>query len=245
MDKFYYFFRTSVGKNNFVNFGYIHIILLIIAFLSSIAIIKMKKENRLFEVFVGVILLIQQSVLYLWYIKGHYHVVKEGLPLFHCRIAIIALVIGLIFKKDFMMKIGSYLGIFCATSALLFIKLDPFSFPHITQISYFIGHIFLLLGSVYIVFVKKIGMNKYYFKKTLIVINCYHILIFVLNNIIGANYAYMKSSPIGIGNNLNPYLYGIVVMSIFNVILIIEYIIMNRNKYDALEENYEFEILNT
>ncbi|EPZ54876.1 integral membrane family protein [[Clostridium] sordellii ATCC 9714] len=88
-------------------------------------------------------------------------------------------------------------------------------------------------------------MNKYDFKKTLIVINCYHILIFVLNNIVGSNYAYMKSSPIGIGNNLNPYLYGIVVMSIFNVILIIEYIIMNRNKYDALEENYEFEILNT
>ncbi|WGX77302.1 YwaF family protein [Paraclostridium bifermentans] len=54
----------------------------------------------------------QQTTLYLWYFRGNYHSVQEGLPLFHCRIAIILIAIGMIFKKDFMMKMGSYWGVF-------------------------------------------------------------------------------------------------------------------------------------
>lgn len=244
MDKIYYFFSTSIGKNNFVAFGMIHLFLLIVAFLGSVIIVKSKKESRLFEIFIGSILLVQQLTLYTWYIGGNYHFLKEGLPLFHCRIAIIMLIIGLIFKNDFMTKMGSYWGVFGSTSALIFPGLDPFAFPHITQISYFIGHILLLWGSVYLLFVKNIGMSKIEFKKVLIITNIYHITIFVLNNIIGSNYAYMKSSPIGIGNSLNPFLYGFVVMTIFNMILSIEYIIINRIENKGLEEYYEVESLN-
>lgn len=244
MDKIYYFFSTSIGKNNFVVFGMIHLFLLISAFLVSVIIVRVKKESRLFEIFIGSILLVQQLILYTWYIGGNYNFLKEGLPLFHCRISIIMLIVGLILKSDFMAKMGSYWGIFGSTSALIFPGLDPFSFPHITQISYFIGHIFLLWGSVYLLFVKNIGMSKYEFKKVLIITNVYHMIIFAFDNIIGANYAYMKSSPISIGNSLNPFLYGFIVMTIFNIILSIEYMIINRSQNKDLEEYYEIESLN-
>ncbi|WP_343101547.1 TIGR02206 family membrane protein [Romboutsia sp. MSSM.1001216sp_RTP31141st1_G3_RTP31141_220114] len=239
MGKFYYFFRTSTEQNNFVNFGIIHIILLLTAFFGSLLIIKSKKESRLFEVFTGSILLVQQLTLYLWYFVGNYNFIREGLPLFHCRIAILMLAIGLIFKKDFICKMGSYWGMFGSISALIFLGLDPFLFPHITQFSYFIGHILLLWGSVYLLFVKKIGMSKDDFKKILITTNLYHIVIFFVDRTINANYAYMKSSPIGIGNNLNPFLYGFIVMMIFNIVLSIEYIIINKKEDSSVEEFYE------
>ena len=244
MNKIHYFFRTSIEKNNFNSFGVIHLILLGITLLGVLTIIYRKRENRLFELGVGITLLIQQITLYLWYFRGNYHFVQEGLPLFHCRIAIILIAIGMIFKKDFMMKMGSYWGIFGSISALLFPGLDPFVFPHMTQFSYFIGHILLLWGSIYLLTVKKIGMSKDEFKKALIITNLYHTVIFNINNLINSNYAYMKSSPIEIGNKLNPILYGFIVMMIFNSILSLEYFIINKNKEDELEECYEVELLN-
>jgi hypothetical integral membrane protein (TIGR02206 family) len=244
MDKFHYFFRTSIGVNNFTTFGFIHLTLLIISLLGIMIILKIKRESKFFEISIGSILLVQQLTLYLWYFRGKYHFLQEGLPLFHCRIAIIMLIIGLVLKKDFMAKMGSYWGIFGSVSALLFPELDPFSFPHITQISYFIGHILLLWGSIYLLFVKKIGMNKSEFKKVLFITNIYHVLIFILNNRIHSNYGFMSTSPIGIGNNLNPFLYGFIVMTIFNIILSIEYITINRNQDKDLEECYDAEILN-
>lgn len=244
MNKIHYFFRTSIEKNNFTSFGVIHLILLAITLLGVLTIICRKRENRLFELVVGITLLIQQTTLYLWYFKGNYNFLQEGLPLFHCRIAIILIAIGMIFKKDFMMKMGSYWGIFGSISALLFPGLDPFVFPHMTQFSFFTGHILLLWGSIYLLTVKKIGMSKDDFKKVLIITNLYHTVIFNINNLINSNYAYMKSSPIEIGNKLNPILYGFIVMMIFNSILSLEYFIINKNKEDELEECYEVELLN-
>ena len=238
MNKIIYFFRTSIERDNFSSFGVIHLILLTVTLLGILIIINEKRENRLFELFVGIVLLIQQTILYLWYFKGNYHFIQEGLPLFHCRIAIILISIGMISKKDFMMKMGSYWGIFGSISALLFPKLDPFVFPHMTQFSYFIGHILLLWGSIYLLTVKKVGMSKLDFKKVFIITNLYHIAMFNINNLINSNYAYMKSSPIGIGNKLNPILYGFIVMMIFNLILILEYFALNKKK-ESSEESYE------
>jgi len=135
------------------------------------------------------------------------------------------------------MKLGSYLGIITSILALLFPGLDPFSFPHITQFSYFIGHLFLLWGSVYLLFIKKIGMSKEDFKKTIIFINVYHLLMLFINKIIDSNYAYMSSPPIEIGIKLSPLIYALSVIMIFNMILITEYILINKNK--ETEEKYE------
>lgn len=244
MGEIHYFFRTSVEQNKFINFGAVHLTLLCIALLGVLTIIYRKRESRLFELFVGITLLIQQTTLYIWYFKGNYHFLQEGLPLFHCRIAIILISVGMIFKKEFMLKMGSYWGIFGSTSALLFPGLDPFVFPHMTQFSYFIGHIFLFWGSIYLLTVKKIGMNKNDFKNVIVLTNLYHIVIFNINNLINSNYAYMKSSPIGIGNKLSPILYGFVVIMIFNLILSLECFIINKSKEDEIEECYEVEMLN-
>ncbi len=229
MENIYYFFRNNATKSNFTTFGTWHLLLLFIALIGVLLLFKYKLVNKNLELFIGYILVFQQVILFAWYLISNYNLIKEGLPLYHCRIAIISVGIGLITNKKSLMKIGSYLGIFGSTSALLFPSMDPFIFPHITQFSFFIGHLFLLWGSIYILFIKKIGMTSTDFKSVLIFINTYHILMFILNKIIGSNYAYMSASPIGIGNGLPHLLYALVVITIFNIVLSIEYIIINAN----------------
>ncbi len=229
MENIYYFFRNNATKSNFAAFGTWHLLLLFIALIGTLFLFKYKLPNKNLELFIGYILIFQQVILFAWYLISNYNLIKEGLPLYHCRIAILSVGIGLITNKKTLMKIGSYLGIFGSISALLFPSLDPFIYPHITQFSFFIGHLFLLWGSIYILFIKKVGMTCTDFKNGVVFISTYHVLMFMLNNAIGSNYAYMSASPIGVGNGLPHLLYALVVITIFNIVLGIEYIIINAN----------------
>ena len=47
---------------------------------------------------------------------------------------------------------------------------------------------------------------------------------------IGANYGFMRISPIGIGNNLHPVVYGLIVTALFNVLIIFMNSLMNRQQ---------------
>lgn len=232
------FLTTNIGSNNFITFGPLHLFILFIALVASIFIYMIKNESKKFELFIGITLIIQQLFLYSWYFIGKFKTFTEGLPLYHCRIAIIFIAIGLVFNKNTFMKIGSYWGIFGSISALLFPGLDPFSFPHITQFSYFIGHLFLLWGSVYILAVKNICMSKSDFKNILIFTNIYHLSMFIINNIIGSNYGYMNFPPININVHLNHILYSLLVMMIFNIVLFIEYILINKIKCIKKNKNH-------
>lgn len=223
MDKIRYFFRGGQEDYYFKLFGLPHIIHLIIAVAVVIHILKINRDNRRFELVIGVTLLIQQIVLYSWYLGANFKVITEGLPLYHCRVAIIALSLGLIFNKDVLTKIGAYWGFSGSILALIVVRPDGFYYPHITLFSFFIGHYFLLWGAVQILFVKKIGMSKkdYYFM--LKFTTGYHIFIFFVNNILGANYAYMASSPIGFASNWGAIPYALLVITVFNLIITIEY----------------------
>ncbi len=239
MHNIFYFFRSNTSNHNFINFGIIHLSLLAFALFISAYIYKMKSRSRKLELFIGIVLLVQQITLYCWYTLSDFNILQEGLPLFHCRIAIITISIGMILNKKFPMKLGACWGIFTAPAALLFPGLDPFSFPHVTQFSYFIGHILLLWGSVYILFAKKINVSKKDIKNILIFTNVYHVLMFILDTMIKANYGYMLTPPIKIGLTLNHMVYALVVISIFNIVLILEYFILFNKENNSFLRSYD------
>ena len=140
-----YFFRNTSEYFNFKIFGWQHITILFIGILGIISIIKRIAVNRKFERIVGIVLLSQQTILYTWYLLSGYNLLIEGLPLYHCRIAIILMGIGLLFNKSICRKLGSMWGLIGAIFALIYPSgLDPFVFPNIPQFSFYIGHIFLL-----------------------------------------------------------------------------------------------------
>lgn len=53
---------------------------------------------------------------------------------------------------------------------------------------------------------------------------------FIFNYMIGANYGYMRVSPIGTGNNLHPIVYGFIVIAIFNTLIAFMNALMNRQQ---------------
>ena len=231
MDFFKYFFRNTSEYSNFKIFGSGHISILLVAILGVVSMIKRIGISRKFEKIVGIVLLSQQAILYTWYLLSGYKLLTEGLPLYHCRIAILLTGIGLLFNKSICRKLGSIWGLIGAVFALVYPSgLDPFIFPHITQFSFFIGHLFLLWGSVYCIFVECIKLNKKDLKTTIYFTNIYHISVFILNHMIGANYGFMRISPIGIGNNLHPVVYGLIVTALFNVLIIFMNSLMNRQQ---------------
>ena len=231
MDFFKYFFRNTSEYSNFKIFGSGHISILLVAILGVVSMIKRIGISRKFEKIVGIVLLSQQAILYTWYLLSGYKLLTEGLPLYHCRIAILLTGIGLLFNKGLCRKLGSIWGLIGAVFALVYPSgLDPFIFPHITQFSFFIGHLFLLWGSVYCIFVECIKLNKKDLKTTIYFTNIYHISVFILNHMIGANYGFMRISPIGIGNNLHPVVYGLIVTALFNVLIIFMNSLMNRQQ---------------
>lgn len=231
MDFFKYFFRNTSEYSNFKIFGSGHISILLVAILGVVSMIKRIGISRKFEKIVGIVLLSQQAILYTWYLLSGYKLLTEGLPLYHCRIAILLTGIGLLFNKSICKKLGSIWGLIGAVFALVYPSgLDPFIFPHITQFSFFIGHLFLLWGSVYCIFVECIKLNKKDLKTTIYFTNIYHISVFILNHMIGANYGFMRISPIGIGNNLHPVVYGLIVTALFNILIIFMNSLMNRQQ---------------
>ncbi len=132
-------------------------------------------------------------------------------------------------------------------------KADPFAFPHITQFSYFIGHLFLLWGAVYLLFVRKIGMTNVALRDMMIFTTIYHMIVFIINNKLGSNYAYLIEPPFTINYNFNPYVYAFIVIILFNTILLLEYLMINFKFLNKLKlivtslnikEKYNFIIFN-
>lgn len=228
MENFLNFFTNKPSPIEFQTFGPIHLLILFVALYISLHIFKIKGENRQIELLIGSVLLFQQTSLYTWYFTSNYNTIKEGLPLYHCRVAILLLGLGLTLNNNILTKLGSYLGIFGSISALLFPNLDPFRFPHLTQFSFFIGHLFLLWGSIYSLAVKKVGMSKLDLINSLIFINIYHISMYILNSYVHSNYGYMNSVPLDLGIYLPPLLSGLLVMITFSIVLLLEYISINK-----------------
>lgn len=205
------FFRTKADGYVFDSYSAVHVSILLVLMIAIILLVKFKevlwentKVNKYIKYTIVVTLAAQQSIMYLWYFIGDYKIVHEGLPLYNCRIAIISVIIGLLFNKRFFKYIAVYWGSFGTVLALLMPELDPFSFPHYTGISYFVGHGFLAIAVAYLVIIDNLDFNNSDLRNNLIFTTLYHLLIWIFNYKVGSNYCYLNYSPINFGSNL-PY----------------------------------------
>ncbi|WP_411168913.1 TIGR02206 family membrane protein [Clostridium sp. MB05] len=223
-------FRSNPDRYVFDNFGFIHIVILIITFSGCFIIIKKRrvfKENSILckkiKNTMIIIMLTQQVILYLWYILSGYNTLSQGLPLYNCRVAIISMAIGLLINNKALKSLGVYWGSFGAIFALVMPGVDPFKFPHYTQISYFVGHICLLWSVTYILVIEDFKFTVTSLKEILIFTNVYHGIVFIIDIVIGANYCYLIESPIRLFMNMPQLLYTFTFMMIFNIAILVNY----------------------
>lgn len=85
--------------------------------------------------------------LYGWYIYSDFD--QDYLPLYHCRLAMIILLIDGIYRflrpsrisrSNFLQQFAVTMGTFGAWLAMILPAPDPYAFPHVTNFTYLLGH---------------------------------------------------------------------------------------------------------
>lgn len=135
--------------------------------------------------------ILQLVFLYSWYMaKGIPF--SNSLPLYHCRLAMLAL----LFLPDNtrLKQYFALMGLSGAVFAIGYPVMDAYDFPHITAVSFIIGHYALLVNSL----VYLLGQYQMHLLQKRQIISYTLVLNFFLvlvNQITGGNYGILRHPP--------------------------------------------------
>lgn len=223
-----YFFRTVEDGVPLKPYGMTHIIILSIFFVSILAIsnkkfgLNNKNINNKFLLSLASIILIDQIILYTWLISSGNFKLNISLPLYHCRISVVFLLIGIFTNKKFFKLMTVFWGGLGSAMAMTIPDLYKYKFPHYTNFQFFIVHIILGLVVIDLLFVDKIKINIKDLRKILIFTNIYNIILIGINLYIGkiypdTNYGYLVAVPGGYTLLNNKILHGLIMTLLFNI----------------------------
>lgn len=226
-----HFFRGTPDDYKFPAYGLEHILLVLLCFYVIFLLIKYREKlrntilGRNVKISLIAGLLLQQIILYLWYGFSGYFTIKESLPLYNCRIAIIFTALALLTNKKIFRNVSVYWGIIGTIMAFASPDLDPFMFPHYTRVSFFLGHFLLIWGGIYILVIDEYRINKVNFREMLHFTNTYHIFILIFNIITDSNYCYIMEPPVlkNIYEMMPQALYTSLAFLFFNALVSIVY----------------------
>ncbi|WP_149555753.1 YwaF family protein [Streptococcus cristatus] len=192
----HHFLTTNQTEPPFVS-ALAYSLMMALLLLSVYASIKYHK-NSSFIKSMKILQLCQLAILYSWYV-GFQLPLANSLPLYHCRLAMFAVVF--LPDKWPSKQYFALLGAGGAVFALGYPVFDPYDFPHITSFSFLIGHYALLVNSLIYL------MNHYdktQLKKYMIVLYTFVLDAFLVgvNQVTGGNYGLLKSPPFISQHNL-------------------------------------------
>ncbi len=226
-----YFFRGVEDTFEFRMFTPIHISLLLVWILGIVLIFKYIDKLKKYKVLqdLGIILLIDQFILYSWQFGSGYFNIEQSLPLFHCRMAVWLIIISIFTNNRRTKAVGMYWGMAGTLVGMLLVDLYHFSFPHYTNFQFFIVH--LALGYVAAYYIA----DGYVFTKkdlitTIKFTNLYNFLTILLNLLLvkyypQVNYGYLMQLPPSLakGFPLTGIPYTIFIMLLMNGLILFAY----------------------
>ncbi len=195
-----HFFRTTPDGWSMKLLGLPHVLLMAFALISAIAVWKSQetlRKNDLLRKPLITTILVLVTILYTWYITSGYNDIREGLPLYSCRMAMFAAIAALLTKNRFAQNIACYWGLTGGVIAFLLPSMDPFSWLHFTNISFVLGHYALLLTVLYIICVDGYRVNISTAKTMIIITTIFNIFNAGINALIGSNYNFLRIFPFG------------------------------------------------
>ena len=182
-----YFFRYEPdGVHN------MSIFIIRIVFIAVLLFAYTQKQNKKLLQISLLLGLFLQAALFIWYSGNPLLFIKEGLPLYHCRLSAIMLGVSYFLKKEKWMRYFAWLGLVGAIIAFSFPDPSPFLWPHITNITYIGSHILLGLTAVIILCQEKTELNM---KDIFLYTVTMNLVISFVNHFMGSNYGYLKALP--------------------------------------------------
>ncbi|MGX7106512.1 TMEM164 family acyltransferase [Hutsoniella sourekii] len=182
-------------------------------------------------------LLLQLTIL-CWYFKAG-RLLSEGLPLYHCRIMLWLLSLGLLLEvRSRLIVWVSILGITFSLPVLLIRDMDAYAFPHITGFYYFLGHGMIFLMAIS--YLRRFYVHLRIENIMMYSIGC-NLFIQLFNELLGANYGYLQTLPL-LGNDVsNHYAFVIVSLVIILLSIVVNHLLyLNRNylQFPLLEAKF-------
>ncbi len=153
------------------------------------------RDKVVYQRFIQILQSVQLLVLYSWY-WGNHLPLSESLPFYHCRVAMFVLLLipGTSKYKQYF----ALLGVFGATAALAYPLFDPYPFPHVTILSFIIGHV-ALLGNALLYLFKNYEASLLNFKNVAVITFTLNALIWVVNLVVSGDYGFLTRPPL-VGN---------------------------------------------
>ena len=133
---------------------------------------------------------IQLISLYIWYIWQGFPL-DDSLPLYHCRMAMLAL---LLLKDSRVKTYFALMGLVGGCCAIIYPVFNPYNFPHISSISFIIGHYALLVNSLnYLLRTYKTHpISKNMIVALTLLLN---LGLVVVNHFVSGNYGLLRHTP--------------------------------------------------
>ena len=178
-----------------------------------------------------------QVVLFFWYSGNPVLFMKEGLPMYHCRLSAIMLAVSYVLKKEKWVRYFAWLGLVGAIIAFSFPDPSPFLWPHITNITYIGSHILLGLTAVIILCQEKTELNM---KDIFLYTVTMNLVISFVNHFMGSNYGYLKALPKMFPFDFMPIQLFFILSVLISVIIIVTektYLYIHRFHHKNVEED--------
>ncbi len=226
-----YFFRGIEDGMPMTWYGTVHIALLLFWLLGMASIVAYKKHiskyfknDLLLKIFAG-ILLADQIILYSWQFGSGYFNWHMSLPLYHCRVGTVLIIIATFSNNTWAKAVGIYWAILGSLMAMLLPDMYLFKFPHYTNFQFFVVHILLGFMVMYTIAVQNYCFPKKDLKRVFIFSNIFNICVAAFNICMrpyfpSINYAFMYEVPPMLKSSLNfpLYIYLPVILLLYNVI---------------------------
>lgn len=191
------------------------------------------KKNILRYSFI-IALILQQFMLYSWYMLNQQFSIRDALPLYPCRIWQIVALLLLVTNKDHFYSISYLLGIPCSIVALLGPDTGGIGFPNVMFTQFFIGHGLLIIVPVYMYVCHGKRLNDKSFLVTFKMFLYYVIMVKIVNRIVDGNYGYVNYPPYEneFFSMIAP-VYPVLYISFALLVLIVWYKVSVRNNEEA------------
>lgn len=227
-----YFFRYEPdGVHN------MSIFIIRIVFIAVLLFAFTQKHNKKLLQISLLLGLFLQAALFIWYSGNPLLFMKEGLPLYHCRLSAIMLAVSYFLKKEKWVRYFAWLGLVGAIIAFSFPDPSPFLWPHITNITYIGSHILLGLTAVIILCQEKTELNM---KDIFLYTVAMNLVISFVNHFMGSNYGYLKALPKMFPFDFMPIQLFFILSVLISVIIIVTektYLYIHRFHHKNVEED--------
>lgn len=212
MDRYFGF--TNIPRLGMFSKNHIIAIFLILFFwIFTIYIIREinrrsgKSDNNIFRITLAWLLIFSEVAFTCWHLfTGHFSV-KGSLPLQLCDITAFTSALMLLTGSNFFFQITYFAGISGALQAIVTPASIP-DFPHFNFLNFFIYHALLILGGLYMLFIRRYTPDWKSMWKVFGILNVYMIIIYSFNKITASNYLYINHPPRR-PNLIDPFLVNI------------------------------------